>query len=1304
MNVSLQILSDFVTYTKYARYLPKNKRRETYEEIVTRNMEMHIKKFPILEEEIRRNFDYVYNKKVLPSMRSFQFAGKAIELNPVRSYNCSARAIDSTSAFSEAMFILLAGCGYGFSVQKHHVKKLPPLLGPITKGRKQRYLIADSIEGWASAVNTLCLNYFSGTQEIVFDFGDIRPKGTPLKTSGGKAPGPQPLKDCIHNIRKILDSAITDRGRGAQLRPIEAHDIICVIADAVLAGGIRRAACISFFSFDDEDMLVSKYNGWSERFPYRARANNSALLLRHRIKKDEFYEYFDKMWASGTGEPGFIWSNDKDTLANPCQPAWAKVLTPEGIREFRDISVGSKIWSSEGWTTVTKKWSTGIKKVYRYETSSSVFYGTKNHKVISNGEKIEVKDAETIECISGEYRENYIVNPQDVMDGLVIGDGSVHKASNNLVHLYIGEKDKDYFTSEISHLIGKHRPGLKETAWEIKTTIEYFELPKTFKRAVPYKFVTNPNKAVGFLRGLYSANGSICGNRITLKASSKALIEDVQLILSSLGIKSYFTANKAQSVKFQNGNYVCKKSYDLNITSDRDKFVKIIGFLQKYKLEKIQEMRKVNRSSDYDIKSVKLIREEAVFDITVDNNSHTYWTQGCNVSNCAEISLKASGGFCNLTTLNAGEVTCQEDLNQFSKCASFIGTLQASYTDFHYLNNQWKENADKEALIGVSITGIASGNLDNLDLKEAANIVKQENARVAKLIGINKAARCTTVKPEGCLKADTLISTNKGILYLDEIGDITGDTWQSVNITVATDSLKESVDKFYINGVSKTKKILLNSGIELESTENHKFRILTESGDYIWKTAKELKTGDILPYSLGDYDGKEYQALTKLNYEKSRFATRTKNIIQPNILTEELAWFLGFYFGNGSNHTKGIRLYGNYSEQKGFEKLQQLSLEIFGIEAKVFQHSAKDNRGGLYVTSIELLKFLSANNLLKQKSYEIEIPQLIRCSPKSVIESFIEGYGVADGCDKNLSSFSYCTTSKKWAEQLTVCLRAIGRDCKMRLMPPTESSFGNRMRYWISERKGRAGADYNGKKKYYDFLDNLGLTSFSIDKIIELSDSEAITYDLEVPTTHTYLANSYISHNTASILLGTSSGIHAWHNDYYLRRVRVGKEEAVYRYLKKIVPDLLEDEFFKPNLQSILSIPIKAPEGAKLRTETALEFLARVKKYNTEWIREGHRKGNNYNNVSCTVSIRDTEVEQVREWLWENREVYNGITIVPYDNKNYVQAPFEDIIKEQYEELSGKLNLIDFSKIIEEDDQTVLQEAIACGGGACEIR
>jgi ribonucleoside-diphosphate reductase alpha chain len=254
MDISQKILSDITVFMKYAKFQPEKNRRETWEELVTRNKEMHQKKFPHIKDEIESTYKMVYDKKVLPSMRSLQFGGKPIEISPNRIYNCAYMPIDHVDSFAETMFLLLGGTGVGYSVQKHHVEKMPDIKKPNPE-RTRRYLIGDSIEGWADAIKVLMesyLGYKSSTP--VFDFSDIRHKGAMLVTSGGKAPGPQPLKDCVHNITKVLNS----KKDGEKLTPIETHDIVCHIADAVLAGGIRRAALISLFSADDEEMISCK--------------------------------------------------------------------------------------------------------------------------------------------------------------------------------------------------------------------------------------------------------------------------------------------------------------------------------------------------------------------------------------------------------------------------------------------------------------------------------------------------------------------------------------------------------------------------------------------------------------------------------------------------------------------------------------------------------------------------------------------------------------------------------------------------------------------------------------------------------------------------------------------------------------------------------------------------------------------------------------------------------------------------------------------------------------------------------------
>ena len=620
LNTATDILSKITVFMKYAKFIPEKNRRETWEELIDRNINMHIKKFPELEQEIRNAYEYVYSKKILPSMRSLQFSGKPIEINPARVFNCAFCAVDHIDAFSEAMFLLLGGTGLGYSVQTHDIKKLHPVNKPYKK-RTKRFLIGDSIEGWADAIKVLMRSYIGGskTSTIIFDYSDIRQKGARLITSGGKAPGPQPLKECITKVTGILDS----KEDGDQLTSLEVHDIMCHIADCVLAGGIRRAALISLFSADDNDMISCKSGAWWELNPQRGRANNSAVLLRHRITKEFFMDLWKRVELSRSGEPGIFLTNDKSLGANPC----------------------------------------------------------------------------------------------------------------------------------------------------------------------------------------------------------------------------------------------------------------------------------------------------------------------------CEISLK-SKGFCNLTEVNVSDVTSQEDYNARVKAAAFIGTLQAAYTDFHYLRDEWRENAEKEALLGVSMTGIASGAVLKLDMEEAAKVSKKENARVAKLLGIRPAARINTVKPAG----------------------------------------------------------------------------------------------------------------------------------------------------------------------------------------------------------------------------------------------------------------------------------------------------------------------------------------------------------------------------TTSLVLGCSSGIHAWHNDYYIRRIRVGKNESIYEYLKKTAPSLLEDCKFRPHDTAIISVPQAAPEGAILRNEDVMDILERVMRVSTEWIKPSHRKGSNQHNVSATISIKDDEWAKVGEWMWENRSYYNGLSVLPYDGGTYVQAPFEDISKEKYEELVSNLTEIDLSKVLEYADYTDLQGEVACGSGGCELK
>jgi ribonucleoside-triphosphate reductase len=310
MNIGLEILSDLTIFAKYAKYKQGEERRESWNEIVDRYQDMMVKRYPQLREAIIDSMSFIREKKVLPSMRALQFAGIAAEVNNSRIYNCCFLPIDSIYSFSETMFLLLGGTGVGYSVQKHHVEQLPAITKP---GRKRNYLVEDSIMGWGDAVKVLMKAYLEGSFLPVFDFRAIRHKGARLVTAGGKAPGPEPLKLCLVHIQAILDR----KEVGEKLTPLECHDIQCYIANSVLSGGIRRSAMISLFDFDDEEMVTCKYGSWWELNEQRGRANNSAVMVRGTITETEFKNLWKRIEASGSGEPGTYWTNNKDWGTNP---------------------------------------------------------------------------------------------------------------------------------------------------------------------------------------------------------------------------------------------------------------------------------------------------------------------------------------------------------------------------------------------------------------------------------------------------------------------------------------------------------------------------------------------------------------------------------------------------------------------------------------------------------------------------------------------------------------------------------------------------------------------------------------------------------------------------------------------------------------------------------------------------------------------------------------------------------------------------------------------------------------------------
>ena len=488
----------------------------------------------------------------------------------------------------------------------------------------------------------------------------------------------------------------------------------------------KKTTQVRIFALNEEDALGRAQNH------YRVTQNDEfgKITKVDVMARDIWDILIENAWKSG--EPG-IYNIDLansftnvsyfENLAspNPCQPASATVMTPNGIRTISDIHIGDSIWSGQNWTNVINKVSTGENHVYDYHTRAGSFVGTEGHRVVVHGKKMHVRDVDEIDTAQCRVSRVFShVDTQSIVDGLVLGDGTVHKASNNLVLLCVGKNDHDYFGSQyhgdsIAKMIGKHREALKSCAYEVKTTITSEELPLTYKRSIPDRFrYASPNMVACFLRGLYSANGSVVDNRVTLKASSFAVIRQTQEMLSSLGIRSYYTTNKPSRVQFSNGEYECRKSYDLNITTDRNLFAELIGFIQDYKTDKLREA--VSRTGQghakttYEIVSQQLISQEETFDITVDDPNHTYWTGGLLVSNCGEVNLPKYGSCC-LGHINLDNMfnvkTSDVDWPKFARTIRIaIRFLDNVLTSNHYPISECKNVSEISRRIGLGVTGL----------------------------------------------------------------------------------------------------------------------------------------------------------------------------------------------------------------------------------------------------------------------------------------------------------------------------------------------------------------------------------------------------------------------------------------------------------------------------------------------------------------------------------------------------------------------------------------------------------------------
>lgn len=1249
--------------------------------------------------------------------------------NGIVTGNCAFQAIDHVDAFAECLYILMCGTGYGFSVERKYVDKLPVVSKLNGKGAGT-FEIPDSKEGWADSVKHLMQALYAG-RDLELDYSLLRPRGSRLKTFGGRSSGPAPLISLHNFIRQVFEKA-----QGRHLKPIECLDVLNKIAEIVVVGGVRRSSQICLSDLDDEDIEHAK------RWPFplhRAMSNNSATY-HEKPGAVKFLEEWASLAKSGTGERGIFnlqgakkrcpERRDASKIAgvNPCQPGWATLMTPEGIRRMDDIVEGSVVWSGDRWRRVTAKAFTGVKPVHCYSTTAGRFFGTENHRVFQNGGRVEVYEAESIDVCRGPGAESLRLSPDDVMDGLVLGDGMVHAASNNLICLCIGADDSDYFESEIADLISIRRPGISDTAYEIKTGLPFHHVCKTYERVVPDEFFFGSlTKMAGFLRGLFSANGgtNAGGSRVELRQTSHEMIRQVQEMLSCLGIRSYITTDKPKKVLFENGEYECRQSYKLNITVDRLKFMNLIGFIQKYK--RVNDRIGPSRKYSYDVVSVEYVGDFPVYDISVEGDA-SYWTGCCLVSNCAEILLR-SHEFCNLSevVIRAGDDL--DDVLEKVETAVWLGAIQSTFTHFPYLSRRWKNNCEQERLLGVSITG----QMDNPSMftVDAMKAMKAKAIKVAKkackVLDINFSAAVTCVKPSGCRTWEGLVTTDKGIFTLEELLEAhdSDSAWHDISDHGIIAAGGGPVSKTYINGYAPVKELTLSFGMSLKSTGNHKWYVKGRG----WTRTDDLQIDDQLEVKPAVYVSSAECALLSLNPNAINSRKDMMAVKQPKMMTPELAWLLGYLWGDGAMSPARYRLRWIDQRVENLKKTQSILQSVFGVESTL--HKASEHRKAhvLEVGSKHLWHWLIKNGVWKYYADKLDvIPKCVRSSSTESIIAFLGGLIDADGWVGD-DTLIYTTADEDFSKHVQHVAWSVGV-CLGRSHNVGGDNFQPRKSVYLLSLLGNSTKPALETLVQHCGKAHPNLRAFSPKRVFKsgvvkkIEDAgEAPTFDVETAE-HWFYAGVVKSHNTVSQLVNSSSGLHPRYARYYIRRYRISSMDPLFRLLKDqgvpMSPENGQRESDWKKAQGgdlnacpiyekskrwsedrvntwVVSFPVESPKRSIHRKQlTAIDQLNYYKKVQENWCEH---------NASCTIQVGEHEWFEVGNWVYQNWKHVTGVSFLNEDGGNYEQTPYEEVDEQEYKRLKDSFPRIDYSKLseYEREDQTTGSKELACAGDSCDI-
>lgn len=753
-------IQQFQFYNKYSRYDWDKGRRETWKETIDRAVDYlkELSENKLSGTEYNEIKNAMLNMDAMCSMRLLAMAGTAARRNNISIYNCSFLPVDSLDSFVEALIISMSGCGVGYSVENYHVNKLPNVEFQQDTTWITTHVVQDSAEGWAEAVREGLKHWFAG-HDIQFDFSLVRPSGEILKTKGGRASGPGPLKDMLAFAKaKILAR------QGTKLKSIDAHDIMCSIGNAAVSGGMRRTAMISLFDFEDQDMRDCKSGNFERDNSQRWNANNSAVLPDKDLTQRDVMQLVLDMDSTGRGEPGvFSRRAALSTMperreavpymgTNPCVTGNTKILTDKGY-VLIEHTIGDKvnIWNGKEFSSVVP-FSTGINEVMQIEFSNgSKLNCTPYHKfVLSDGSRVEAKDLTT---------ESKLMK----FEMPIIEEGFVEVKGNPYSQgFYSGDGNEGYKTSWVyetkaqclDRLIGEktHQPKYERYFWKHGEMLDKYFVPVN----APLEYKLN------WLAGYLDADGSAqhTNNSVSIIAESvnHEFLESVKLMLNTLGVQAnVIKGHSACAKSLPNGkggysDYQTRETKRLSIGATQVRALQNIGFsTERLDLSNNNPQRDSSRFTH-----PVVIQREGHFEETfcfTDPLNNTGTFEGIVTANCGEIVLRPMQ-FCNLSIAIARENDTVEQLMDKVRVATMIGTIQSMATDFKGLRPEWKENCEVERLLGVDITGQRDCKiLNHAETPTIMQALKEHaitaNRMYAEKLGINQSVSVTCVKPSG---------------------------------------------------------------------------------------------------------------------------------------------------------------------------------------------------------------------------------------------------------------------------------------------------------------------------------------------------------------------------------------------------------------------------------------------------------------------------------------------------------------------------------------------------------------------------